>query len=237
MAARTYRIAGTRQAHILLVEDSEEMASLISAWLHREGYEVTTCATGEEALDHLKARSFDLVIFDWMLPGKSGLEVCKSYRESGGKCPSLMLTTLTHVDDVEVGLDSGCDDYLRKPFELKELCARIRALLRRPAEFQAYDMKAGDITLETKTHKVFRCGQEVHLLPKEFALLRFFMLHPDQVFSPECLLDNIWPSDSSASPDSIRTYVKRLRKKIDAPGEPSVIANVHGVGYKFQPRK
>lgn len=233
LARRTYTIARTRKERILLVEDNPEMASLVEAWLKKEQYEVTAVKSGEDALQELSLNQYDLIIMDWLLPGTNGVDACKTYREKGGKCPALMLTTQAHADDVEQGLDAGCDDYLKKPFDLRELSARIRALLRRPIEFNGYQLRAGDLVLETNTHRVYRGGKEVHLLPREFALLRFFMINRGKVFSPESLLDNVWASDSSASPDSIRTYVKRVRRKIDVEGSPSMIHNVHGVGYKF----
>lgn len=231
---RTFTIANTRKERILLVEDDQEVAALVDAWLKRENFEVVYVDSAEAALELLQSEKFDAIIMDWILPSQNGIDACKVYRQQGGTTPTLMLTTLTHADDVEASLDAGCDDYLRKPFELRELSARLRALLRRPQEFNTFELKAREITLETKGHKVFKNGEEVSLLPKEFALLRFLMLNKGIVFSPEELLDNVWASDAMTSPASIRLYVMRLRKKIDVVGKPSLISNIHGVGYRFE---
>jgi DNA-binding response OmpR family regulator len=131
------------------------------------------------------------------------------------------------------GLDAGADDYLGKPFELSELSARLRALLRRPAQYGGKILTVRSIVLETDTYRVTVDGKEVTLLPKEFALLEFLMRHPNQVFSSEALIDRVWPSDSEASPDTVRTYVNRLRKKLDVEGQSSAIRTIHGIGYKL----
>lgn len=224
----------SRMAKILLVEDEPDFSTLISEWLKASDHHVIDAVPkGEEALDLLRFYKFDLIILDWMLPGMSGLEVCKAFRSTGGTTPVLMLTAKKHVDEKEAGLDAGADDYLTKPFELKELSARIRALLRRPVAFSGTVLKAGDVTMDTASYKVTRSGEDIQLLPKEFALLEFLMRHQNQVFSPEALLDRVWTSDSEASPETIRTYIKRLRKKIDQEGKPSILSTVHGVGYKL----
>lgn len=220
-------------AKILLVEDEADISDLVTAWLAKDHHVVEVAATGEQALDLLRVYPFDVLILDWMLPGVSGVEVCREYRTRGGTSPILMLTAKSHVNEKEKGLDAGADDYLTKPFELIELSARVRALLRRPVSFAGTVLKVGTIVLDTSTHKVTKNGGEVQLLPKEFALLAFFMRHPNQVFSAEALLDRVWSSDSEASPETIRTYIKRLRKKIDEEDKSSLIGTVHGVGYKL----
>lgn len=201
--------------------------------MRAEHHVVELVENGEEATDRLKFYKYDVVILDWMLPGISGLEVCKRYRATGGTTPILLLTAKKHVDEKEQGLDAGADDYLTKPFEMKELSARIRALLRRPSVMTGSILQVGNLSLEPTTFKVTRNGEEVSLLPKEFALLEFMMRHPNQVFSAEALLDRVWSSDSDASPETIRTYIKRLRKKIDLQGQQSILSTVHGVGYKL----
>jgi two-component system OmpR family response regulator len=176
---------------------------------------------------------YDLVILDWMLPGRSGTEICRDYRARGGSAPILMLTAKAEVDDRAEGLDSGADDYLTKPFHPKEFSARVRALLRRPQSVMAKTLKAADIELDPSQIKVFKAGQQIHLLPKEFALLELFLRYPTQVFSAEALLDRVWNTDSSASLDTVRTYIKTLRKKIDNNPKDSLIRTVHGVGYSL----
>ncbi|HEY9776466.1 MAG TPA: response regulator transcription factor [Planktothrix sp.] len=220
-------------AKILLVEDEPDFSILIGEFLKSEHHIVEAVASGEEALDRLRFYKYDVVILDWMLPQISGIEVCQKYRSTGGTCPILLLTAKKHVDEKEQGLDAGADDYLTKPFEMKELYARIRALLRRPQAFSGSVLQVGALVLEPNSFKVTRGGDEIALLPKEFALLEFLMRHPNQVFSAEALLDRVWASDSEASPETIRTYIKRLRKKIDLDGQPSILSTVHGVGYKL----
>jgi len=220
-------------AKILLVEDEPDFSILIGEWLRSQHHIVEIVDNGEDALDRLKFYKYDVVVLDWMLPGISGLDVCGDYRSKGGTTPILLLTAKRHVDEKEQGLDAGADDYLTKPFEMKELGARIRALLRRPPSLSGGVVQVGNLTLEPGIYKVSRNGEDLTLLPKEFALLEFLMRHPNQVFSADALLDRVWSSDSDASPETIRTYIKRLRKKIDVEGQPSFLATVHGVGYKL----
>ena len=220
-------------AKILLVEDEPDISDLISSWLKNDHHTVELAVNGEDAMSLLNIYTFEVIILDWMLPGLSGVEVCRKYRNRGGTTPILMLTAKTHVDEKSAGLDAGADDYLTKPFELKELSARIRALLRRPSAFSGTVLRVGPIVMDTATYKVSRVDEQIQLLPKEFALLEFFMRHPNQAFSAEALLDRVWTSDSEASPETIRTYIKRLRKKIDEEGKPSLLGTVHGVGYKL----
>lgn len=222
-------------AKVLVIEDEPDFSELIGSWLKNENYTVETVDTGEDGLDRLKFYKYDIIILDWVLPGLSGVEVCRDYRGTGGTTPILMLTSKKHVDEKSQGLDAGADDYLTKPFELKELSARVRALLRRPSAFAGSILKVGTLALEPNSFKVKRSGDEIALLPKEFALLEFLMRHPNQVFSAEAILDRVWASESEASPETIRTYIKRLRKKLDVEGQPSVLATVHGVGYKLEP--
>lgn len=221
-------------AKILVVEDEPDFSELVGEWLKSQHHVVEIVGSGEDALDRLRFYKYDIVVLDWMLPGVSGLDVCKEFRSHGGTTPILLLTAKRHVDEKEQGLDAGADDYLTKPFEMKELSARIRALLRRPQAFAGAVLQVGDLVLEPNTYKVTRNGEDLTLLPKEFALLEFLMRHPNQVFSAEALLDRVWSSDSEASPETIRTYIKRLRKKIDVDGQPSVLSTVHGVGYKLE---
>lgn len=220
-------------AKILVVEDEPDFSVLVAGFLSCEHHAVEVAETGEAALELLGVYQYDLIILDWNLPGLSGIDVCRSYRDKGGATPILMLTARSHVDEKSQGLDSGADDYLTKPFELKELGSRVRALLRRPTAFQSNNLRAGNLEMDLVNFKVTRSGAEIALLPKEFALLEFFMRHPNQVFSPETLIDRVWTSDKEASPETIRTYIKRLRKKLDQEGEKSYLATVHGIGYKF----
>ncbi len=222
---------------ILLVEDEPEMASIIQAWLQSQSYQVNVVPSGEMALESLQKRSYDLIILDWMLPGVSGLEVCQRFRAARGNSLIIMLTNKSKANEKEMGLDSGSDDYLTKPFNLRELSARIRALLRRPRVFKGFIHRVGSLELDSWTFKLKKKGVEVSLLPREFALLEFLMRHPDQVFSPEEILNNVWASEAQASPDTIRTYIKNLRRKLDEPGKESMFKTIHSVGYRLESDK
>lgn len=221
-------------AKVLLVEDESDLATLIHDWLAREHHLIERVTDGTMALHMLKMSTYDIVILDLMLPGMSGLEVCKRFREVNGKTPVLMLTARSSLHDKELGFDAGADDYLTKPFYLKELEFRVKALLRRGTTARTNVFQLRDITVDTDEHQVCKAGKEVHLLPKEFRLLEFFVRHPHRVFSSEELIESVWESDTSAHNDTVRGHVTRLRKKLDTPGQPSIIATVYGVGYKLQ---
>ncbi|MFA7339939.1 MAG: response regulator transcription factor [Candidatus Obscuribacterales bacterium] len=218
---------------ILIVEDDLQVAVSVKDWLLFEKYLVEHVTTGSQALEMIKAYDYDLVILDINLPMLSGLEVCRRYRDGGGACPILMLTGQDAVDDRANGLDAGADDYLTKPFHLKELSARVRALLRRPGEIVSSVLRAGNLVLDSTKHSLTIDGEQVHLPRMEFALLEFLMRHQDQIFNASTLLERVWTADSEKSPETIRTTIKKLRNKIDTDGVPSLIQNVHGVGYKL----
>ena len=223
-------------AKILLVEDDLEMAETISNWLKSEHYEVIHCDNGTDASDRLSAQTFDLGIFDWELPGMTGIELCRKFRSSKGTMPVLMLTGKDSTADKITGLDVGADDYMAKPFSLKELSARVRALLRRPSAVVSNVLELGALRLDTQKHRLTKDGAEVQLMPRDFALLEFFMRNPDIVFSSEALLNRVWNDDSDAGSDALRTSIKRLRKKLDS-GEnesDSIIENIPRVGYRFR---
>jgi len=218
-------------AKILLVEDDPDLANLVGSVLGVERHTVDVVGDGQTALAQLKLSKYEVIILDWMLPNLSGMEVCRQFREKGGSTPILILTAKSSPEEKETGLDAGADDYLTKPFNAKELAARIRALLRRPQAVSARTLQVGPIVLDPKTVKVYKNGQKLHLLPKEFSLLELFMRYPNQVFSGDALLERVWAAESSASLDTVRTYIKTLRKKIDTEGSASLIRTVHGVGY------
>jgi len=182
----------------------------------------------------LKFYQYDVVILDWQLPGMTGIEVIREYRSFGGKTPVLMLTGKSAIPEKEEGFDSGVDDYLTKPFHMKELSARLRALLRRPDTLVSEALQIGALKMDRRTHVVLLDGKEVDLKPTEYALLEFLMRHPGQVFAPEALLDRVWSSQSDASVDALTTCIKRLRKKISSEGQESIIKTIYGVGYKLE---
>jgi DNA-binding response OmpR family regulator len=218
-------------AKILVVEDDEDLQNLMKGLLTAERHSVEAVNNGIDAVQMLKMHKYDLIVLDWMLPGLTGTEVCAEYRAKGGALPILMLTAKSTIEEKEIGLDAGADDYLTKPFDARELLARIRALLRRPQAVSAKEMQVGNLALDPRSAKVFKDGAEIKLLPKEFSLLELFMRYPNQIFSSEALLERVWSADSSASFDTVRTYIKTLRKKIDSPNVASLIRTVHGVGY------
>lgn len=221
-------------AKILVVEDEIDLATPMRDWLAREQHLVELVVNGAEALERLRIYKFDLIILDLMIPGINGMQVCKCFRADGGTTPILMLTAKSAIEDKEAGLDAGADDYLTKPFHLKELSARVRALLRRHSNASSKELQLGDLILDVAGRKVTFKGKKIHFVPREFSLLEFLMRHPNQVFSAEALLDRVWASDTLASPDTIRTYIKILRKKLGEEGKDSLIRTVHGVGYKIE---
>jgi DNA-binding response OmpR family regulator len=216
---------------ILLVEDDADLAGMVKMNLVREHSTVEVVYSGEEALDVLAVSSYDLLILDWNLPGKTGLEICKWYRQHGGTSPVLMLTGKSEVIDKETGLDGGADDYLTKPFSMRELAARVRAVLRRSTTVTSNVLTRGPYTVNPFKFHIEKDGATVSLQPREFALFEFLMRHPGDVFSADALLERIWRSDSEASLDALRACIKRIRKKLD---DPDVIETVHGVGYRLK---
>lgn len=220
-------------AKILVVEDEKDLAELVKNWLGKEHHLVEVATDGLEALIRMETNSFDVVILDLMLPSLDGMEIVKRYRKSGGTAGVIMLTAKGHVDDKELGLDAGADDYLTKPFQLKELAARVRAVLRRNHGQKPDVLKFRDLEIDPLEFKVLKNGVDVHLLPKEFRLLEFLLRHPHQVYSADELLSAVWESDTEALLDTVRGHITRLRKKLDTSGMPSIIVTVYGVGYKL----
>ena len=221
-------------AKILIVEDDLTLADYVKRWLESENHVVDHLDDGQEAISHLKIYEYDVVVLDVGLPGMSGIEVIRTYRQAGGKTPVIFLTGKDSIDDKMTGLDSGGDDYLTKPFNVKELSARIRALLRRTPDVNKDSLTYHDISMDTSTRTVKRGTRDVKLSAKEFALLEFLMRHPEQVFSAQALIDRVWTSYSDVSPESVRTYVTRLRSKIDDKDKPTIILSLYGAGYKLK---
>ena len=220
-------------AKLLLIEDDLSLTRMIIDWLTLEHHGLESAADGKVGLERLQFYKYDLVIVDWQMPGMEGPDIVKEFRRSGGITPILMLTGKSTIVDKEIGLDAGADDYLTKPFHMKELSARIRALLRRPGALVGNILTVGRIALDPIYHVLKRDGVEIKLLPKEFSLLEFLMRHPNQVFNADALLNRVWSSESDATVDALTSCIKRLRKKVDLEGEASCVQTVHGVGYKM----
>lgn len=221
-------------AKILLVEDEHELVGVISDWLSAQNYLVDSLENGREALEQLRFNSYDLIIVDWGLPEVSGIEICRNLRSRGNFTPILMLTGRKQIAEKETGFDSGADDYLTKPFDMRELAARVRSLLRRSNPVASNILTVGDLSLEVDNHRVTRGGKEVVLKPQEFAVLEFFMRHPGQVLSADVILNRVWPTDSDTSPENLRFYISKLRGKLDVDGLPSLLKTVHRLGYKLE---
>jgi DNA-binding response OmpR family regulator len=222
-------------AKILIIEDDQDLCNVVADSLGFEHYLVETSFDGEMGFSLLRMNTYDLAIIDWDLPTISGVEICRRYRSNGGLAPILMLTGKAATADKVAGLDAGADDYLTKPFELEELGARVKALLRRVEGRLGGDtLRLGDIVLEPNNFRVTRNGEEIRLIPKEFAIIELLMRHPGKVFSAEAIISKVWEIGESPSNEVVRTHIKNLRKKL---GGEDVVHTVHGVGYKVeQPR-
>lgn len=221
---------------ILFVEDDKDLSAVVNEWLTADGYTVEMAHDGLTGWEFLRQYNYDVVILDWNLPGLSGPEMCNRYRAGGGVAPVIMLTAKSQITEKMEGFDSGVDDYLTKPFNLKELSARLRALLRRPQAVVTNVISNGYIELDVVKRRITKGGVEVHLLPRDFELLEFLMRHLDEVFSSEALLQRIWGSDAEATSDALRTSIKRLRQKLDVGDSDaqSFIENIPRVGYRLR---
>jgi two-component system, OmpR family, response regulator len=218
----------------LVVEDEVKMAALIRRGLVEEGYAADVARTGEEALWMARATPYDAIVLDVMLPGRNGLEVCRSLRESGVWSPILMLTARDGVEDRVSGLDSGADDYLSKPFSFAELLARLRALTRRGPSERPAVLEVGTLRLDPATRQAWRGEAEVDLSAKEFALLETFMRNPGDVLTRLDLLEHAWDYGYENRSNVVDVYVRYLRAKIDRPFGVDSIETLRGVGYRLR---
>ncbi len=220
-------------AKIIMVDDDVALCGVVKDWLESQGHTMETVFTGRDGEDFLTTYKYDLIILDWTLPDLAGVEICGKMRRSGVQTPILMLTGKTHIDDKEKGLDAGADDYLTKPFDLKELSARVRAILRRPEQVTGNLIIRGELRLDTSSRKFMVRDQELKLYPRDFALLEFFMRHPNQVFPAETLVNRVWSADTAAGTDTVRTAIKRLRQQLESVGLKETLSTVYGVGYQL----
>lgn len=218
---------------ILVVDDDPAIAEMLTIVLQGEGFRTIVVGDGVEAVKAAEEHNPDLILLDVMLPGMNGIDVCKAIRESS-TVPIVMLTARTDTVDVVLGLESGADDYVHKPFKPKELVARVRARLRRtPEETQADSIEVADLTIDVPGHQVIRDGQEIALTPIEFDLLVTLASRPRQVFSREELLEQVWGYRKSSDTRLVNVHVQRLRAKVEKdPDDPKIIQTVRGIGYK-----
>lgn len=222
-------------AKFLLVDDDQDLSSTIVMSLQAERHTVDAVYCGEDGLELLSLNQYDVLILDLDMPGMGGLEVLARHRTEGGCTPVLILTGKDRIEDKEKGLDSGADDYLTKPFSLRELSARLRALGRRPQQVVAEELSYRDIVFDTRSGNLTRQGAEVKLQPRDLALFEFLLRHPKQVFSIEALLSRVWNYDAQATPDGLRSAISRIRKVLDDENSSeSIIENVPKIGYRLR---
>lgn len=222
-----------KMAKILFAEDDPELSLMVVGLLQDENHQVDHADNGSYAQELLRNYQYDLAILDWELPPPTGLEICTSYRQSGGKLPVLFLTGRTDSHSRVKGLDSGADDYICKPFDPPELLARIRSALRRVSADRRTILSVANISYDPLSKTAYRGDLPLSLVKKELAILEFFLRNPDEVFSLEALVARVWASESDVSPLSLRPYIKRLRDKIQDENGYCPIITVHRLGYRF----
>jgi two-component system response regulator MprA len=215
---------------ILIIEDDEAIQRFLRRGLTYEGYNVDSATDGQAGLALARDHPPDLVVLDWMLPGLDGLEVCRRLR-AGGPVPILMLTAKDTVHNRVQGLDAGADDYMVKPFDLEELLARIRALMRRAQPSRPKILRFSDLSLDTGTRQAARGERVINLTAKEYELLELFLRHPRQVLTRNTIFDHVWGYDFGGESNIIEVYVRYLRQKLEADDEPRLIHTVRGMGY------
>ena len=220
---------------ILVVEDEHRLANSIKKGLLQERYAVDVAYNGSDGFDLAATEDYDIILLDLMLPGMDGLEICRQLRQKQRHTPILILTAKSQIQDKIVGLDSGADDYLTKPFSFDELLARIRSLTRRPHHVLNPILQVDDLTLNTVTFEVMRANKIIKLSGKEYSLLEFLMRHPRQIVKKERIIGHVWDYDSNVLPNTIEVYIKHLRQKIDRPFTrlPPLITTIRGFGYRL----
>lgn len=219
---------------VLLVEDERRISIYVKRGLEEEGYAVDAVYTGREALDWAEAAPYDLIILDILLPEMDGLSVCRELRRRGIRTPVLMLTARDTVDDRVAGLDAGADDYLVKPFAMKELLARLRAINRRTVEQpKSTLMQVADLSLDTRTHQVRRAGKRIELAAKEYAVLECLIREPGRVLTRTMIAEHVWNYDTFNQSNVVDVYVRNLRRKIDDAFDQKLIHTLRGSGYSI----
>ena len=219
---------------ILVIEDERKVASFIKRGLEEERYIVETAADGEAGLNLALNNVFDAVVLDVMLPKLDGYSVLQSIREEGLAVPVIMLTARGTTEDRVQGLDLGADDYLAKPFHFEELAARLRSILRRSSTEKTTRLQCADLTLDLVTHYAYRAEKEIELTTKEYALLEYMMRNKDRILSRSMIMQHVWKHDFDPESNIIDVYIKRVRQKIERPGQSQLIHSIRGVGYRMR---
>jgi DNA-binding response OmpR family regulator len=219
---------------VLLVEDERKISAYVRRGLEEAGYAVDVAFTGPEALSWTDKAEYDVIVLDIMLPGLDGLAVCRQLRERGIKVAVLMLSARDSVDDRVAGLDSGADDYLVKPFAMKELLARLRALARRSAEGpRATSLSVADLSLDPSRHQVTRAGKDIVLSSREFAILEYLIRNAGRVLTRTMITEHVWDYNVFHQSNAVDVYIRTLRRKMDDDFEPKLIQTIRGIGYQF----
>lgn len=221
-------------AHILLVEDDVKLARFVELELTSEGYKVSVANDGMTGITLARESAPDLAILDWMVPGLTGVELCRRLRATGSKIPVILLTAKDEVNDRVTGLDAGADDYVVKPFSIEELLARVRAHLRRNQEDSSDVLRFEDLQLNRRTREVYRGSRAIELTAKEFDLLEYLMSYPRQVFTRDQILEKVWGYDFVGDSNIIEVYVRYVRLKLEANNEKRLIHTVRGIGYALR---
>ncbi len=219
---------------ILVVEDERKIAAYVKRGLEEQGYAVDSAYDGREALEWTSAVTYDLIVLDVLLPELNGLDICRALRKQGIHAPILMLTARDQIDDRVAGLDAGADDYLVKPFALKELLARLRALGRRSGDAPKPSvLQVADLSLDTATHRVQRAGRAIELTAKEFSILNCLLREPGRVFTRKMIAEHVWNYDVFNQSNVVDVYIRNLRRKIDDPCDQKLIHTIRGTGYRL----
>jgi DNA-binding response OmpR family regulator len=221
---------------ILLVEDDRKAARVLQKGLEEESFVVDVLHAGDEAEYQADINDYDVIVLDWMLPGKPGIDVCRDLRAHGSTTPILMLTAKDTVTDRITGLDTGADDYLTKPFAFAELLARIRALLRRAESGRAPILKVGDLTIDPVSHRVTRGSRPIVVTAKQYAILEYLMRHADRVVTRTELGEHVWADEHDTLTNLVDVHMSHLRRKIDTEGAVPLIHTVRGRGYRVSER-
>ncbi|MDE0570952.1 MAG: response regulator transcription factor [Verrucomicrobiales bacterium] len=219
---------------ILLVEDETEIGELIKNGLEKEGFVLDYCQDGDSGMEHAMTRSYDAIVLDVMLPGRSGLEILKVVRAGHNNVPIIIITARGETEDRIEGLDLGADDYLPKPFFVEELIARLRAIWRRSSETGMSVLSVGSLSANLMKREVVRLGVQIEMTPKEFSLLAFLMRAPGRVLTRTQILEQVWGYHFDPGTNLVDVYIRRLRSKIDIEGEVPLIETLRGVGYRMQ---